>query len=122
MPWPWPPRLPRSLPTAADPVGVSAVKENGLFRLRTTETSLALYTFDADGGGKSACFGACAVAWPPLVAALDAKPVGDWTMVPRGDGTAQWAYKGRPAYVHAGDRPHGASAGGREGAWHLITF
>jgi predicted lipoprotein with Yx(FWY)xxD motif len=54
---------------------------------------------------------------------MDAKPVGDWTIVPRGDGTAQWAYKRRPAYIHAGDRPNGGERGhGHEAAWRLITF
>lgn len=39
------------------PVEVSAVKENGLFRLRTTEISLALYTYDQDAEDRSACVG-----------------------------------------------------------------
>ena len=107
----------------AIPVGVGIGKSATGEAIFTNPHGYAAYTFDRDAVGKSACLGACAAAWPPLVAALGAKPVGDWTMVPRDDGTAQWAYKGRPAYTHAGDRPNGGERGhGHEGVWHLITF
>lgn len=46
----------------------------------------------------STCFDACASAWPPLRASADAEPFGEWSLVRRGDGAPQWAYKGRPLY------------------------
>ena len=49
--------------------------------------------------GKSNCDEACAAMWIPLSARSDAKPLGDWTLVARKDGSKQWAYKGRPVYT-----------------------
>lgn len=107
----------------AIPAGVGIGKSATGTPIFTNLHGYAVYAFDRDAGGRSACLGACASAWPPLIAAPDAKPVGDWTIVPRGDGTAQWSYKGRPAYIHAGDQPNGGERGqGLDGAWHLMTF
>src|SRR5216684_76414 len=46
---------------------------------------MTLYTFDKDAGGKSMCNGPCAENWPALVAADDAKPTADMTIVVRDD-------------------------------------
>lgn len=123
-PTPPPPVTPAVTGNApAIPAGVGIGKSATGAAIFTSPHGYAAYTFDRDANGRSACLGACATAWPPLVATPDAKPVGDWTIVPRPDGTGQWAYKGRPAYIHAGDRPNGGERGdGHEGVWHLITF
>ena len=47
---------------------------------------MTLYTFDKDSGGKSACNDQCAKIWPPVMAAADAKPSGDLTVITRDDG------------------------------------
>lgn len=63
-----------------------------------------LYTFAMDTmKGMSHCNGACETNWPPLIAPPDAKPMGDWTLVPRGNGVMQWAYKDKPLYTYAKD-------------------
>lgn len=83
---------------------------------------LSLYTFDMDpaGGGKSACNGPCATNWPPLLAAMDATPHGDWSIVHRDDGRLQWAYKGKPVYRWAKDtKPGDRSGDGFKSVWHL---
>ncbi len=41
----------------------------------------------------------CTQAWPPVLAAADAKPVGAWTIIARKDGTKQWAYDEHPLYT-----------------------
>ena len=85
---------------------------------------MTLYTFDRDmaGAGKSACNGPCAANWPPLMAAADAKPMGDWSIVMRDDGSRQWAYKGRPLYYWAKDQKPGDKTGdGFNKVWHLAT-
>ena len=64
---------------------------------------MSLYTFDNDAGGKSACNGPCAAIWPPLIAASGSSAAGDWTIVPRDDGSAQWGYKGHPLYAFTKD-------------------
>lgn len=49
----------------------------------------ALYTFDKDTGGKSACRDNCAKNWPPALAAEDDIASGDWTFVESHDGKRQ---------------------------------
>jgi predicted lipoprotein with Yx(FWY)xxD motif len=81
---------------------------------------MSLYTFDKDAGGKSACSGPCATIWPPLAAAADAKPEGDWTVIARDDGSKQWAYKGKPVYYWSKDQKPGDRTGdGFKEIWHL---
>jgi predicted lipoprotein with Yx(FWY)xxD motif len=81
---------------------------------------MSLYTFDNDAGGKSACTGPCAAIWPPLPAVAGAAAAGDWTVVSRGDGAAQWAYKGKPLYTFSKDqKPGDADGDGFKNIWHL---
>ncbi|RJF77721.1 COG4315 family predicted lipoprotein [Rhodopseudomonas palustris] len=82
---------------------------------------MTLYTFDKDAGGKSMCNGPCATNWPPLMAAADAKPAGDMTVVTRDDGSKMWAYKGKPLYTFAKDTKPGDTTGDGflNGAWHI---
>jgi predicted lipoprotein with Yx(FWY)xxD motif/uncharacterized protein YcnI len=66
---------------------------------------LALYTFNFDTMvGMSHCEDDCAKMWPPLAAPKSAKAFGDWTVIPRPDGSAQWAYKTKPLYTYSEDR------------------
>lgn len=82
---------------------------------------MTLYVFDKDAGGKSACNGPCAQNWPPLAAAADAKPAGDWTIVARDDGSKMWAYKGKPLYTWKNDKAPGDTTGDgfANGVWHV---
>lgn len=54
----------------------------------------------------------CAEAWPPVLAAADAKPVGAWTIVERKDGTKQWQYNEHPLYTSYFDEKPGDVLGG----------
>lgn len=54
----------------------------------------------------------CAKAWPPVIAAEDAKPVGKWTLIRRHDKRLQWAYDGLVLYTSALDRKPGDTIGG----------
>ncbi len=84
---------------------------------------MTLYTFDNDvpGSGKSKCNGPCATLWPPVLAAPDAKPEGDLTIVTRDDGAKQWAYKGKPIYLYAADKKAGDATGDNfKDVWHVI--
>jgi predicted lipoprotein with Yx(FWY)xxD motif len=92
----------------------------------TTNTSLGtilvdskgdtLYLFGKDSGTKSACFGACATAWPPLRATgkptagtgVNAAMLGT---TPRSDGGAQTTYNGHPLYLFEGDNKPGDTNG-----------
>lgn len=81
---------------------------------------MTLYTYDKDAPGKSNCGGLCATFWPPVVAADNAQPAGDFTLVTRGSGAKQWAYKGKPLYTYYEDsKPGDASGDGNDGIWHV---
>jgi predicted lipoprotein with Yx(FWY)xxD motif len=88
----------------------------------TNSAGMTLYTFDKDaaGSGKSVCNGPCATNWPPLMAAGDAKPSGDYTVITRDDGGKQWAYKGKPLYLWIKDSKPGDKTGdGFNNAWRV---
>jgi predicted lipoprotein with Yx(FWY)xxD motif len=68
-----------------------------------------LYAFTKDPRGRSACYGACAAAWPPYLvriapragAGVKSKVLGTTR---RRDGKLQVTYAGRPLYYYVGDR------------------
>lgn len=76
-------------------------------------SGMTLYTFDKDtaGSGKSVCNGPCATNWPPFKAEAGSTPSGDYTIVARDDGSAQWAYKGKPLYFWVKDQKPGDKTG-----------
>jgi len=84
--------------------------ENGVL---VGANGMTLYTFDKDaaGSGKSACNGPCAANWPPLAAATDARPHGEFSVIARDDGRRQWAYRGKPLYFWVKDRQPGDRTG-----------
>jgi predicted lipoprotein with Yx(FWY)xxD motif len=97
--------------TATTPLGTIYVDANGM----------TLYTYDNDTADKSNCNGNCATNWPPLAAAADAVPEGDWTIVTRDDGSRMWAYEGKPVYLWVRDTAPGQTSGdGVGGVWHVI--
>jgi predicted lipoprotein with Yx(FWY)xxD motif len=78
-----------------------------------------IYTFDRDEPGKSNCVDRCAAAWPPVAASADAKPVGNWTVITRPDGSSQWAIDGKPVYTFVRDTGTTATGDGMNG-WHVV--
>jgi len=54
----------------------------------------------------------CAQAWPAVIAADDAQPVGKWTLIRRHDKRLQWAYDGLVLYTSSLDRQPGDTIGG----------
>ena len=95
-------------------------------KLKTRTTSLGrvvvdaggrtLYLFEKDKHGKSACYGACAQYWPPLLtrgkpvagAGVKAKLLG---VTKRRNGTRQVTYAGHPLYRYIGDSRAGQTTG-----------
>jgi predicted lipoprotein with Yx(FWY)xxD motif len=82
---------------------------------------MTLYTFDEDSAGASACYGKCAENWPPLEAAADAPPIGDFVVISRYDGKVQWTYKGQPLYRWVRDKAPGDTTGDGVRGWHAAT-
>ena len=57
----------------------------------------------------------CTDLWKPFAATAKSRPVGEWTVIKRKDGTMQWAYEGYPVYTSVLDRRPGDVLGGRSG-------
>ncbi len=55
---------------------------------------------------------ACTAVWPPALAAANAEPVGNWSIITRKDGRRQWAYDGSALYTSVLDREPGDVLGG----------
>jgi predicted lipoprotein with Yx(FWY)xxD motif len=82
---------------------------------------MTLYTYERDTSSTSNCNGLCAATWTPMYAAADAIGTGDWSVIARGDGKKQWAYKGKPLYTYKNDaQPGDTSGNGRDNnAWRM---
>jgi predicted lipoprotein with Yx(FWY)xxD motif len=96
----------------------------------TNSAGRAVYLFLADSSGKSACSGACAAAWPPVVATGQPTAAGDAQSsdlgtITRSDGTKQVTYDGHPLYYFVGDTGPGTDKGqgvdGFGAKWWLVA-
>ena len=89
-----------------------------------------LYLFDNDKHGRSACYGACAAYWPPLLSTVKPR----WGkgvrgsllgLTKRSDGKQQVTYAGHPLYTFVGDKRATQTTG--EGltdfgaTWEVVT-
>jgi predicted lipoprotein with Yx(FWY)xxD motif len=74
---------------------------------------LTLYSFAPDTATKSACYGTCAVYWPPVTGPVTAGPgvTGKLATIKRSDGSIQAAYDGHPLYTYVGDSAAGQANG-----------
>jgi predicted lipoprotein with Yx(FWY)xxD motif len=101
-----------------------------LGRILVNSQGRTLYLFKADTGTKSACSGACATAWPPLLATgkptagtgLTASKLGTTT---RSGGTRQVTYNGHPLYLFIKDHKPGDVKGqgvvAFGAAWYVVS-
>jgi predicted lipoprotein with Yx(FWY)xxD motif len=96
----------------------------------TDASGRALYLWVADTHGASACSGACAQAWPPLLtkgtpAVSGAAKSTDLGTFKRSDGAMQVTYKGHPLYYFVGDtgahQTTGQGSNGFGAKWWLLT-
>jgi predicted lipoprotein with Yx(FWY)xxD motif len=95
-----------------------------------TSSGRTLYLFMKDKNGKSACYGQCAVYWPPLMkkgalhagAGVKSNLLGT---TKRKNGNAQVTYKGHPLYLFKLDHASGQIAGQRQnffgGKWFAVS-
>ncbi|MET4203873.1 hypothetical protein [Bradyrhizobium sp. LA6.12] len=73
---------------------------------------MTLYTYERDTTGKTSnCNGKCTESWVPLSATVDAKAIGDFTVISRNDGSKMWAYRYRPLYTSPADKAPGDANG-----------
>ena len=106
---------PTSAPKTASATAVDVGKTD-LGRVLVDSQGRTLYLFEADKNGKSACSGACASAWPPLIATGSAAAGTGakaklLSTTKRSDGTMQATYDGHPLYLYEGDSGAGQTNG-----------
>jgi predicted lipoprotein with Yx(FWY)xxD motif len=108
-------------------VGVS---QSRLGRILVDGRGRALYLFEKDKRGQSSCNGACAIAWPPLIAygTPRAKPgvKASWLgRTRRKDGRWQVTYRRHPLYTFVKDTKKGQTNGEGVNAfgaqWDLVS-
>src|SRR5437763_2411934 len=85
-----------------------ALGKTALGKVLVDARGRTLYLFEKDKGGKSACYGACAIYWPPLLSPAKARPGGGVRasllgVTRRANGKRQVTYAGHPLYTFAGD-------------------
>ena len=90
----------------------------------TDANGMTLYTYDKDvNPNETTCYDQCAVNWPPLIADAGATAEGEFTLVPRTDGTMMWAYDGKPLYLWIKDTEPGQTTGDGVGeVWHTAVL
>jgi predicted lipoprotein with Yx(FWY)xxD motif len=103
---------------AAAPTNTAIVRvaNSRLGRILVDSTGRTLYLFKADIGTKSACFGACATAWPPLrtggkPAVRSGARAALLGTTKRSDGVRQVTYNGHPLYLFIKDHKPGDVTG-----------
>jgi predicted lipoprotein with Yx(FWY)xxD motif len=99
--------------TGATSQVVIATKSNPVLEttiLAAGPKKLTVYMFEADhqGAGTSACYAACAAAWPPVLTSGSPKVEGGASAtklgtLKRSDGTTQVTYAGWPLYYYSPD-------------------
>ena len=102
-------------PSAAPLAVLKTEQTPALGTVLTDAQGFTVYWFAKDSPTTSACAGACAAAWPPVLgtprAASGVKLGGTLGEIKRPDGTMQATYDGHPLYLFAGDRAPGQANG-----------
>ncbi len=101
-------------PSAA-PLAVLKTEQTALGMVLTNAQGFTVYWFAKDSSTASACAGACAAAWPPVLgmprAESGVKLGGTLGEIKRSNGTMQATFDGRPLYLFAGDQVPGQANG-----------
>jgi len=115
--------------TKPAPVGAKVMLGNtGLGNILVAENGMTLYMFAKDTTpGESACYDACAAAWPPLL--TEARPQAGKGVDPaklgtikRKDGKLQVTYNGMPLYLWVNDKAPGDTTGQNvNGVWFVVN-
>jgi predicted lipoprotein with Yx(FWY)xxD motif len=113
--------------TSAGQAATVGVANTGLGQVLVDSQGVTVYLFKADQGTKSACTGACAGAWPPLLvtgkptvgSGLNASLAGTTA---RPEGKTQVTYNGHPLYRFAQDHSRGETNGQGVSAFGATWF
>jgi predicted lipoprotein with Yx(FWY)xxD motif len=113
--------------TASGQAATVGISNTGIGKILVDSQGRTLYLFKADQGTKSACTGACAGAWPPLLVkgkptlgnGVNASLVGT---AARPEGTTQVTYNGHPLYLFVKDQEAGETNGQGVSAFGAAWF
>ena len=113
-------------PAAATSATTVTVADTPLGKILADDQGHTLYVFTKDSGGTSACFDACAEAWPP--SAVTGTPTAATGVsatlgtITRPDGTTQLTVNSQPLYRFAADAAAGDTTGqGSGGVWWVVA-
>ena len=95
---------------------VSTAEAPGLGIVLVDSEGFTVYGFARDRGAESSCYGACARAWPPVIAkgkpaAAEGAMSAQLGTTERKDGMRQVTYAGHPLYTFVDDRGPGEANG-----------
>ena len=112
--------------TLSLPAGINAGLVNAAEGVTLTDfNGMTLYAYDGDAArdDQTCSDRGCKLRWSPVTAGDLSLPVGDFSVVTRADGTAQWAYRKKPLYRYAGDLMPGDILGvGIDKKWKLAVL
>ena len=95
-----------------------AIRTVDIGRVLADVRGMTLYATD-----RGDCAGPCLDQWTPLAAPVIANAKGDWGIVARDDGTAQWTFRGKPLYTSRRDvKPDQVNGDGVDGIWHAVVI
>jgi predicted lipoprotein with Yx(FWY)xxD motif len=112
--------------TAATRGTMVKIANSKLGRILVDSKGITLYDFVEDKGASSACYGACAALWPPLLTTgkavagpgVKASLLGT---TKRKDGKLEVTYGGHPLYYFKGDTsPDETKGQGLQGVWYIL--
>jgi predicted lipoprotein with Yx(FWY)xxD motif len=112
--------------TASGQAATVGISNTGIGQILVNSQGRTLYLFKADQGTKTACTGACAGAWPPLL--VTGKPTASSGVTAsllgttRPEGTTQLTYNGHPLYLFAQDQKAGETNGQGVSAFGAAWF
>jgi predicted lipoprotein with Yx(FWY)xxD motif len=117
-------------PAVATGSAVLKTQTTSLGSVLTNGQGMTVYWFAADHGMSSACSGACAAAWPPVIGMPQAGSgvtlSGALGTITRSDGTKQATYNGHPLYTFKADtapgQVNGNAVSGFGAKWYAITI
>ena len=105
--------------------GIKTATANGRVVL-VDSAGFTLYWYTPDTSTSSACTGACATAWPPLLGtpsfASGISLTGKLGTIKRANGELQATYDGHPLYLFKSDTSAGMAVGNKVGGvWWIMT-
>ena len=89
-------------------------------RILTTDQNESVYSFEADTAERTMCIGECTQRWEPIIAPALARASEEWSTVERSPGMLQWAFRGKPLYIHVLDQHSWSQQGSDVPGWSNV--